>query len=604
MKKSGYLFWLRLVAVLIDLAIIYCIAILLETLIRQFIFMDFINLFVSTFLFYYFFSYWLLKGRTPAKLLTGIKVVKLSEEELPVKNIIVRELLAKGIIGLIIPVYLFENVFQIWSYLLTAAVVIIGLLLSWIFFLIFKNPWWEKISATKTMKENVSYKTSLKISFISIVLIIAASLFLIIHPFYKNLHQLRYFTTSYPATAEVKKYADFVKRNSQDPVEYVFDLFSKYDIVVLSERVHSEYTQYDLISKIVKDDRFFKQVGNIFTEQGSVSFQDTVNTYLHTLYANEDELNKSTALLQRNSNGVQELWDYTNLFDFLKMVNKLNCTIEDSSKINWYFTDLPVNWETTTAENHLKGYTPQIRDSIMADHVIQKYNDVILKQKRKKALVIMNSQHGYGLINIKSGISSNWMNKNIPVYSYVNNKGTTTSLMKNFPGKVANVLINTVSQKYGPVLMPVQNGKWDAAFSVAGNTDVGFNFAGSPFGEDKFDLFYFIPKSITYKDVFTGFIFYKPLKSHIKKNGFPHEFDNFEDTLLRRASCVGASNVKRWKRQINFIKTNQQRDPINSEIFPYALLYNVVNVLVISVILILVLLISCIFFVRQFKRKY
>jgi uncharacterized RDD family membrane protein YckC len=601
MKARPFLL-LRLSSALIDLSVIYSLAVLFQMLIGNFTFISFGDIFIWSFLVYFFISYWFLKGQTIAKLLTGIRVVKKNDEALSIKNIIVRELLEKGIIGLLIPVYLFESVFQIWSPMLTVAVVSIVLLFSFIFLIIFKKTWWEMFSFTISKKEPVFQKSGLTISFISISILIVATLYQFLSPFYKNMQQAKFFSSKYPITAEVNRYANFVKHNSKDPVDYVFDLFNKYDFVVLTERIHSEYTQYELISRIIEDPRFEKQVGNIFTEQGSVSFQDTLQTYLHTSFANEDDLNKSTANLQRNSNGVYELWDYTNLFDFLKTVNRLNNSKADSNKINWYFTDLPVNWETMTADNYLKGYTPQVRDSLMADHVIEKYNSVIEKQKRKKALLIMNSIHGFGYINLNSGLSCNWMNNVIPGYSYINNKGTTTYLMNSFPGKVANILINTVSQKYGPVFLPVQNGKWEAAFSLLENPEVGFNFSGSPFGDDAFDLFFYNPKSIAYKDVFTGFIFFKPLESHIKKSGFPHEFDQFEDTLLRRASCVGPSSVELAKRKIYMHKSNPQNS-VDSEILPYGLFYNLVNVVLISVILIFVELMCCVFFYRNFKQK-
>ncbi|MCX6305032.1 MAG: hypothetical protein NT040_08695 [Bacteroidetes bacterium] len=130
-------------------------------------------------------------------------------------------------------------------------------------------------------------------------------------------------------------------------------------------------------------------------------------------------------------------------------------------------------------------------------------------------------------------------------------------------------MISAVSQQSGPILAPVQHGKWDAAFLSAGNPDAGFNFSGSPFGEDQFDLFYFNPASTKYREVFTGFIFYKLLEVHLKKYGFPKEFDNFEDTLLRRASCVDAPAVEQAKKDISWHHWYPQT-PVNSEIFPYS----------------------------------
>jgi hypothetical protein len=70
----------------------------------------------------------------------------------------------------------------------------------------------------------------------------------------------------------------------------------------------------------------------------------------------------------------------------------------------------------------------------------------------------------------------------------------------------------------------LQDGKWDAAFAMAGNPDTGFDFQGSPFGRDIFDYFPYQP-DYTYSDIFTGFVFYKPLDRHVMRYGIPGIFD-------------------------------------------------------------------------------
>src|SRR5579863_5010299 len=599
MKVKSF-FWLRVGSTLIDLSIIYCAAIVLQLIIGRFVFIAFVDMFVSTFLIYYVLSYLLFLGRTPAKMLTGIRVFRLGLSGLPGKNIVIREILAKGLLGLILPIYVIENLFQTWSSFLTWAIVIVVLVISLISLLMFKRTWWEKMSGTSTKKNDPVNRKQLHFLFVSMAILIIGTIWLLISPFSQELRQASYrFAFKYPVTNEVKAEAAFIRNNSRKPVDYIFDLFNKYDIVVLSERLHTEYTQYELISQIVTDRRFEDRVGNIFTEIGSVSFQDTLNRYLNSSYSTEDELNKRTSILQRNgTSSVHALWDATNLFDLLKTVNKLNCTISDSNRINWYFTDLTTNWETTTSENWLRGLTPLIRDSLMEMHIIQKYRGLILHQRRKKALVIMNTPHSFGAFVPKSGIPCQWMN--IPLMSYLENKSTTARLMNDLPGKIANVMINTVSQKFGPVLIPVQNGKWETAFALAGNPAVGFDFAGSPFGGDSFDEFYINGNSVKYKDIFTGFVFYQPLEQYIEKSGFPYEFDYFEDTLLRRASCIGPSEVSLWKRKMDFHRSHPQ-NPVYSEFVRYGLIYNVLNAFILPFVLVTNLLITCIIYLRNIR---
>jgi hypothetical protein len=528
-----------------------------------------------------------LKGRSPAKLLTGLKIINSDGSDIQLKNILLREIAFKLVIGIIIPSYILQLIFPIWSPFITLLLAIVVLILSSILLLLFRKSWWELFSQSTIIKIPITQRSIKGYTFLSFTVITVFALIIIVKPVYHN--EGSFWTTlypEYPVTHETIRYADFIKNKSKDPTDYVFDLFKKYDLVVLSERIHPEYTQYELIFNIIHDKRFVKDVGNIFTEIGSVSFQDTLNTYLHTSFKNEDELNKSTAILQRNSDGVHPLWDCTNHFDLLKQVNQLNNKLPDSSKINWFFSDIPVNWEKMTRKNYLKGFTQLKRDSIMAINILNKYKNIVLNGRRKKALVILNTNHGYGILNHKTATGVSWLDS-----------AATNYLMKALPGKVANIMLNTASY----IFTPIQYGKWETAFKIAGNPNVGFNFKGSPFGDDKWDGFFLTPKSFTYKDVFTGFIFYKPLNQQISKRGFPYEFVNFQDTLLRRAACIDANEVK--KEQI-FIKqyNNDPKSILESGPTPYGLFFNGVNIIFFPFLIIMSYLLSLIFFVKRVKK--
>ena len=585
-SRKGY-FWLRFASTLIDLSIIYCLSIIFQFFIWKYTFVRLCDIFVFIFFIYYLTSYISLKGISPAKLLTGLKIVNSNGGDISLKNILLREAVLKLFIGIILPSYILQLLFPIWSPLITVSIELVILTISVILLFIVRKSWWELLSKTTTIKSPLSQRVKKKYTFVSFTLIIIYAFIIIISPVYNSKEKfITTFYPEYPVTKETLQNADFIKNKTQTPTDYVFDLFKNYDFVVLSERYHAEYTQYELISKIITDERFITNVGNIFTETGSVSFQDTLNTFLHTSFKNETELNKSTALLQRNSNSVWPIWDLTNHFDLLKQVNLLNNQLPDTSKINWYYTDIPVNWETMTKDNYLKGYTPFKRDSIMAINIIENYKNIISLQKRKKALIIMNASHGYALLNHKQGTGIKWLDSS-----------TTNYLMKSFPGKVANVMINSVSALF----TPIQHGKWETSFKIAGNPNVGFDFKESPFANDCWDGFFLSSKSLTYKDIFTGFIFYTPLNRQLKKVGYPYELDNFEDTLLRRAACVSNSQVKIAKSLI----ANFRKDPkllIVTEPALYAIFLNGLNIILLPILIILCYLL-CIFYLLKKATK-
>ena len=514
-------------------------------------------------------------------MLLGLQITTKLNEKVTIKSVFIRELIGKLLILLIVLACL--NIKLTGSDGITYVLIVVVLLLSVILItpisIIFtKRTWWEWISFTKTIR-HISQKSVQLKAFFCLTLITTFTIIITIYPFIGNSRNFKSkYYPQYPANKELKKYSDFIQSHTQNPVDYVFDLFEKYDLVVLSERIHPEYTQYELISDIISDSRFIERIGNLYTECGSISFQDTVNTYLKTVYANEDSLNKATAFLQRNSNAIWPLWSNTNLFDLLKHVNKLNNSLPDSLKVNWYFTDIPVDWETMTVEKHSNNIHLRKRDSIMADHIIQQYkNKLHHNEKRKKGLVIMNTRHGYA--------------------TTLDVENTTAVLVDSLPDKVCNVMINTISM----IFIPIQHGKWDKAFAMAGNPNVGFDFNNSPFGTDDFDAFIKIktPSTLKYQDVFTGFIFYKPLEDHISKQDFPYMLYHFEDTIIRRAECVSDDNAGYWKEKIN----SPDRDKIISNTTNYATVYNLITKAVFSIFIIVIWIICGLIYMIANKRR-
>lgn len=76
-------------------------------------------------------------------------------------------------------------------------------------------------------------------------------------------------------------------------------------------------------------------------------------------------------------------------------------------------------------------------------------------------------------------------------------KNTGFYISSNYKNKVANVLLNSIvitNTKVTDLSVPTtvisspQKGKWEASFLIEKKDNLGFDFIGSPFGEDNFDL--------------------------------------------------------------------------------------------------------------------
>jgi uncharacterized RDD family membrane protein YckC len=597
---TSFLLWLRTISILIDLVFISSISLLTKLLVLQFSDIHFLSLFLIIFPLYYLICYWFLNGCTLAKIITGIQVVSEDSNELNKWQLLIREI-SKLIFLFIIPFYFIKQFsFPISPLLLYGSIgfMLFLVILAIAFPLFFNKTWWDYISATTTIKSKIISKAWKVKSEIILVCIFAITIFFKTFPFIINSENIKQeFYPKYPDNLAVEECENYILANSQNPVDYVFGLFEKYDLVVLCERMHSEYTQYQLISEIITDKRFVEKVGNIYTECGSRSFQDTLDNYLRTDFKNVDLLDKATAILQRNSNSVWPLWTNTNLFDLLKTVNNQNANLPDSLKTNWHFTDIQTNWQTITPLNYQK-HKRSVRDDEMANRIYAKYKDICSTNKsRKKGLVIMNFRHGFGHMSVKQEIKIDHSFKSI---------NAAAILMDSLPGKVCNVMLNTISLKCGYLYTPIQKGKWDRAFSELKNPNIGFDFADSPFGQDQFDLFIGnTVNGLKYQDVFTGFIFYKPLREHILKTGFPYMLYNFEDSLIRRAECVSSDYAEKWKTQIKNYKANETCNGYikHSSLVnlcngkaEYATLYNLIINIGFSIITFFTLIMTILFF--------
>jgi len=123
-------------------------------------------------------------------------------------------------------------------------------------------------------------------------------------------------------------------------------------------------------------------------------------------------------------------------------------------------------------------------------------------------------------------------------------------LFQAFPQKTANVMLHMTALDFsglsgeyqGTYNRPIHNGLWDAAFWKLGNVPLGFDFKGSPFGRDLFDLhtYFTLSGNLKYEDVFTGMVFYLPLGQHMVASSIPGYYDEaFKQTVLRRhGSCA------------------------------------------------------------------
>lgn len=304
------------------------------------------------------------------------------------------------------------------------------------------------------------------------------------------------------------QYLDFLKKQKKFAKDYVIGLFKNYDIVILCERDHKEFTQYELYLEIAKDPYFIENVGHIFTEVGSANMDDEINRFLQI--EQQDSLSTRTHITSifREISDVP-YWHCYNYPWFLGELFKLNQKLNDNQKVMLHPSDCEFDWSKCKSPKDYKSYTKSTnhRDSIMAYNIIKRFISIQAgANRRKKALVIMNYKHAFLKDHKFLGETTH---------------NTGRYLSDKFKGKVASVYIMGLAIPEKGAYTLVKNGKWDYYFETSKKTDVGFNLVGSPFGSAEFDV---IPPDsalpFKYEDMFTGLIFYKPVQVHQLRIGW------------------------------------------------------------------------------------
>ncbi|MDP4239929.1 MAG: hypothetical protein Q8904_10725 [Bacteroidota bacterium] len=335
-----------------------------------------------------------------------------------------------------------------------------------------------------------------------------------------------------PRPAEgIKSYVEFLKTQHSTAEDYIVSLFDKNDVVILCERLHPEFTQYDLILNVCRNPKFIKNVGNVFIEVCTRSQEKNIYQLLHDSETNKLKTEQQILSVCKNSS-VHPLWANYNFPYLLNGLYGINKKLDVDKKINLYPSDLPLDWFTmdSTRYSKLEKSFDQ-RDKIMADYIISKFDSIrSSKGTRKKTLIIMNYRHAFG------------NNFSYPNNVKPNNVGRF--LFDKYNGKISNVLISTYAmtsaRSDNDVSMTViQDGKWDASFKILNIENKGFDFHNSPFGNDYFDIWPFTKHNYKYSDVFNGFVFYKPLDKNKLVEGIPDIIDSsFCKELSRRYQLI------------------------------------------------------------------
>jgi hypothetical protein len=346
-----------------------------------------------------------------------------------------------------------------------------------------KKSLWQWCSGAQ-----IEFQKDFNLNKTGIIILLSATLSLIVFQLLRQSHYLSRELINNKHIAlpismpEKRYYVKNIRQYKQEPVNYVMQLFDKYDIVILCERLHPEYTQWEFFSNMILNDTFAKKVKNVFTEFGGFQNQEILDSYMDTHFSTQGDLQQATARIVRENGGDWPIWSNTNVYDFILNLHQFNETKDKENQINLFFSDMPTHWDEIKNPNQWDSIRSHAnRDSLMAYHIINRYETLDLN----KSLVIVNTRHAW-----------NYGENGVNEAAYICDK---------FPDKTAVVLINGTTQ----IMLPSMNGTLDEAAVEILDSIWAIDFEKSPIGNTLFDLMPVKRNKCTYKDLFVGMVYCK-----------------------------------------------------------------------------------------------
>lgn len=542
---SNHVF-LSLSALVIDLSLIITFSLFFDYLIQGIWYIQFFHILFTT-LFLYCLIAGLLKGNTIGKYYLGIHILR-DHGKTGKRKIFKREVIYKYGLSILIPYLLLILLGIVDAYhIFLNILVLVGFLL--ILFYSFKGQsWWGYLSQTSKIVYPLS-KNKMIVVIMFLLLIFGSSFAYIKHQ--NNIRQddkikvlgfnYPFNFPEYPNSKKVDRYYTYMLEQNQSPKDYIIGLFDKYDIVILGENFHGESTQWEMIYDVVSDKRFIENVGNVFTEYGSIAHQDRIDKYLITKFENDTLLEKATASLMYYMSG--------GFYYFLKNINKLNNQLPDSLKIHEYFTDI-LDWDYSVAFDRFNVPDLDKRDSLLAQVTINWFRETNRTERKKKCLVITNYRHAFGYAGGVKQV------KDKPKFLHLTSGNQGQYIFEAFPLQTACVLQSSPNNSskafYLPFKAPINHGIWDKAFALLNFRPVGFDLAGSPFGMDKFDMYnmHGAKQNLRYQDIFTGVVFDKKF-TELKEVNHPFLRYAFEQDYKAKNININSNNIQGWLNQLS-----------------------------------------------------
>jgi hypothetical protein len=280
---------------------------------------------------------------------------------------------------------------------------------------------------------------------------------------------------------KLKPYENTLNEKGEKPIPFILEKLNHYDLILFDDALHTAVEPFEFYQELVANADFQKKVKYIFLEVVPVNQQPALDEYLDS---NTEDLKLLYPAFQNDFSG--QGWAYKTYFDLLQRIWKINSTLPTHDRFKVVAVNAPVYWKEMNTPNDVDLFRLSIlgNDYTMYKIILSYLNNF---KSGEKGIFLTNTRHAYkGIKNRENKYY--W---NCGTFFYIHNPGKTYSVRfhninLSFQGKkevdastpkttegLENVIIKWVR---------LENGLWDSAFEVFGNTPVAFDLKGTPFG--------------------------------------------------------------------------------------------------------------------------
>ncbi len=299
------------------------------------------------------------------------------------------------------------------------------------------------------------------------------------------LFMLSYMNAQTQQKEKLKPYVNTLKEKGDVPMHFVLDKLDHYDLILFDDALHTAVEPFEFYQDLISNADFPKKVKYIFLEVVPINQQPALDAYFNS------EINDLKLLYPAFQNDFSGTgWPYKTYFDLLETIWKINSALPVQDRLKVLAVNAPTYWKEINTPEDLELFRLSLAGN---DYTMYKTILSYLKNFRsgKKGIFLTNTRHAYkGIKNRKNKYY--W---NCGTFFYLHNPGKTYSVRFHninlyFEGrkKVDPKTAKTTEGLEGVVTkwVRMENGLWDHAFEIFGNTPLAFDIKDTPFGKAEY----------------------------------------------------------------------------------------------------------------------